>query len=149
MNLVTLRTYTSQSELAIVRSLLDSEGIETFVLNENLIQVQPFLSNAVGGIRLQVLEEDYDRANEVLTEVSLVHPPVEDAVATREEHAGQVHKNPKDVVCPFCHSDEVLREKFSLPVFAISVLLLGIPIPFMSRKYHCFDCGRDFKRNQV
>lgn len=146
MSLVTLRTYTSQSELAVVRSLLDSEGIETIVLNENLIQVQPFLSNAIGGIKLQVFEEDYEKADKILTEASLASPHNNTVDEEKSDDTGDPEdKNSKQLRCPFCNSDEVVREKFSLPVFAISILLLGAPIPFISRRYHCFDCGRDFK----
>ena len=149
MSLVTLRTYTSPSELAVVRSLLDSEGIETVVLNENIIQVQPFLSNAVGGIKLLVLDEDYERAVEILTEAELITAVGESAAYRHAELENLPSENARrdssKLTCPFCHSEEIVKEKFSMPVFAISVLLLGFPIPFLRRKYHCFDCGRDFK----
>ena len=52
-----------------------------------------------------------------------------------------------DIKCPNCGSDEVIKSKLSMQAFAISVLLLGFPLPFIRKTYHCFDCGHDFKKN--
>ncbi len=49
------------------------------------------------------------------------------------------------ICCPQCGSYEIFRNKISPKVFAISVLLLGFPLPFIGRSYHCFDCNSDFK----
>lgn len=67
-NLVTVITFTYQSELMVIRSRLESEGIQCFVENELTAQVQPFYSNAIGGIKLQVKEEDVANAIEILKE---------------------------------------------------------------------------------
>lgn len=47
--------------------------------------------------------------------------------------------------CPQCGSEEIFKQKISHKVFAISFLLLGFPLPFISRTYHCFECNIDFK----
>lgn len=48
----------------IVQGLLENEGIECEIVNENL----PFLGMGVAGfdVRIVVREEDYDRAKEIL-----------------------------------------------------------------------------------
>ncbi len=46
------------SELAVVKSKLESEGIECKVLDEHTVQVYNFLSQAIGGVRLQVAESN-------------------------------------------------------------------------------------------
>ncbi|MBP5316794.1 MAG: DUF2007 domain-containing protein [Bacteroidales bacterium] len=48
----------------IVQGLLENEGIECEIINENL----PFLGMGVAGfdVRIVVREEDYDRAKEIL-----------------------------------------------------------------------------------
>jgi len=48
------------------------------------------------------------------------------------------------VQCPNCGSTEVRQEKISPMMFAVSVILLGFPLPFFRRRYHCFDCDHDF-----
>jgi type III secretory pathway lipoprotein EscJ len=69
---VTIRTFTFAYEIAIVRSRLESEGITCFVKDELTAQVNPFYSNAIGGIQLQVLESDLPRAIEILKEAGYI-----------------------------------------------------------------------------
>ena len=52
----------------------------------------------------------------------------------------------KDLIfCTHCKSENVAKPRYSIKAFAISVLLLGFPLPFLSKKAHCFDCGHEFK----
>jgi len=53
------------------------------------------------------------------------------------------------VRCPKCNSDEVSKPRWSASAIAISILLLGIPLPFLGKVYHCFDCGHDFKKKDI
>ena len=69
---VTVFTYTYVYEGAILRSRLESEGITCFVKDELMAQVNPFYSNAIGGIELQVLESDLPRAVEILKEAGYI-----------------------------------------------------------------------------
>ncbi len=46
--------------------MLEDVGIPVFVKDEFTILMNPLFSNAVGGIKLQVLEEDLEKASEVL-----------------------------------------------------------------------------------
>jgi DNA-directed RNA polymerase subunit RPC12/RpoP len=52
------------------------------------------------------------------------------------------------VKCPSCGSIEISRPQLSGQALAISLLLLGFPLPFFKRTYHCFNCGLDFKRQK-
>jgi len=51
-----------------------------------------------------------------------------------------------EIKCPSCGSVEISKPRLSGRAFAISLLLIGIPLPFFSKTYHCFDCGLDFKK---
>jgi len=64
----TLITYNYSHEAGVLRSLLESEGINTFLTNETLVQVNPMLSNAVGGVELQVAADDLEKALQVMKE---------------------------------------------------------------------------------
>ena len=57
-------------------------------------------------------------------------------------------KSKLEIKCPSCDSDDVSKPRLSGLAFVISVLLLGFPIPFYSKKSHCFNCGLDFKNNK-
>ncbi|MDR3061811.1 MAG: DUF2007 domain-containing protein, partial [Dysgonamonadaceae bacterium] len=57
-NLVTVITYYEPTEILIPKSLLESEGIECFVMGELMSRLYPI--GAVGGIKLQVREKDVE-----------------------------------------------------------------------------------------
>jgi type III secretory pathway lipoprotein EscJ len=67
-NFVTVKTFSYPHEVAVIRARLESEGIECFVKDELTIQVQPFYSNAIGGVKLQVKESDLAQTIEILKE---------------------------------------------------------------------------------
>lgn len=67
-NFITIKTFTYPVELAVLQGRLESEGIECRVLDELTVQVNPFYSHAIGGIKLQVKENDIQKAIEILKE---------------------------------------------------------------------------------
>jgi hypothetical protein len=64
--LVTLRRYRDLTEADLARSLLAAAGIQAWTRDENLVRLDWFYSNLVGGIRLQVDAADAQAAEEVL-----------------------------------------------------------------------------------
>lgn len=68
----TIATFTYPSELAVVKSKLESEGVVCFVKDELTVQVYNFYSNAIGGIRLAVRQSDYQKARQILIEIGFL-----------------------------------------------------------------------------
>jgi hypothetical protein len=66
--LVTVLTVSYPHELVVARGRLEAESIPYFVQDELTLQIDPFYSNAMGGLRLQVRQEDVERATEILQE---------------------------------------------------------------------------------
>ena len=62
----TLTTVTYLHEADMICSKLQADGIEAFMPDESVIAVNPLYANAVGGIRIQVNESDFERAEEIL-----------------------------------------------------------------------------------
>lgn len=48
---------------------LKAEFINCHLLNENSVTIGPFLSNAIGGIKLMVAEQQFDRALELIKQM--------------------------------------------------------------------------------
>ena len=147
--LVTVISFFYPHETGIPRSLLESEGIECFVHDENIISVHPFYSNAIGGVRLQVRESDAQRAIEILREGGFIN---EAGKKTDLDEETTKAKPFNGSTCPYCGSNEVVRRKKIAGKSSIlaSIFLLSfcsIPFLFYRRKYHCMDCGKDFKKN--
>ncbi|TPN84390.1 putative signal transducing protein [Aquimarina algicola] len=71
-NFKTLMTFDLPTDVAVVKSKLESEGIECKVLDEHTVQVHNFISQAIGGIRLQVEESNLKKARIILEENGLI-----------------------------------------------------------------------------
>lgn len=67
-NWITVATFTYPTELAVVKSFLEAEEIEFNVKDELAVQADNFLSNAVGGVKLQVKPLDVERAKIIVSE---------------------------------------------------------------------------------
>ena len=68
-NFVTVARYTYPSEYAVLELLLQREQIQYVFLNETVINVLPFHSNAFGGIRLQVHINDVQKVKDLINEL--------------------------------------------------------------------------------
>ncbi len=62
----TIAIFQYPAEYAVLKLLLDQEDIRYVFMNETMISVFPFYSNAIGGIRLQVHQDDFQLAKEIL-----------------------------------------------------------------------------------
>jgi len=58
----TVRTFLNLADLDRARMLLEAEGIEVFTSDEHTIQMDWFYAVPLGGLKLQVREEDWERA---------------------------------------------------------------------------------------
>jgi hypothetical protein len=63
---VTIAAYSSLFEAEFFKTILDLEGIESFVIDTNVMAVYPFLAPSSGGVKLQVKKSDAERALETL-----------------------------------------------------------------------------------
>jgi len=60
--MTTLATFTVPEEAHLFRTYLESRGIEGYVIDENVVQLFWHYSNAIGGVRLTVHEDDLPEA---------------------------------------------------------------------------------------
>jgi hypothetical protein len=72
--LITLETYNNALQATLARNYLESAGVRCVLADEAAVTSGiSGLTNAIGGIKLQVAEEDFDRACELLDEVDNRH----------------------------------------------------------------------------
>ena len=72
-SLETVATFSFAPEMGLVRSKLESEGIECFVKDE--LVSQTYIHNAVGGMKLQVKADDAERARKIIDEMEVFPQP--------------------------------------------------------------------------
>ena len=99
--IVTLWAYRDLPEALIAQGKLQAEGVESFLADENIVRMDWFWSNLIGGVKLQVAAQDAEAALAILGEEIL-------AGFTAEE-VGEDYQQP---ACPRCGSLDV----GSLPV---------------------------------
>lgn len=129
---VTLSRYQYSSEAQIIKGKLQSEGIRVFLVDQVLIDTDPLVSQAIGGIKLDVRQEDAARASAILEEIE----------SYSIDDAGN------NLICPNCKSDKVkvythIRDMRSFLAFLFSFLTFTLPI-HTSYDYHCENCKENF-----
>jgi hypothetical protein len=90
--LVTIATFSFPHEAHIAKAHLDSVGIPSFVADEYTVNMYWLLSNAMGGVRLQVPAEFVAQAQEVLNGPTEIVPISE----------SEMPPEPEPAVCPYC-----------------------------------------------
>ena len=113
-NFITVKTFTYPHELAILRSRLESEGIECFVKDELTIETYPFYSNALGGLKLQVKQSDLKKTIQILKETGYLN---EEIISGPSEMNNKIDSVTSKV--PFLNK---LRFEFRL-IFIIMVII--------------------------
>lgn len=72
LNKVILKTVfvsTYPIDCYIVKGRLETDGISCFVFDENMVNVNPFNSVAVGGVKLKVRSDQFEKAKLILTKL--------------------------------------------------------------------------------
>ena len=92
---VTLRQFRDLPEALLAKGSLESAGIQAYLVDDNMIRMDWFISNLLGGIKLKVRAEDADAASEILNQ------PIPEMLDV--EGVGEFEQ-PK---CPRCQSLDV------------------------------------------
>lgn len=69
MEFVTVSTYTYSHEARLAQTLLDDAGLEPRLFDEHHVDAYPFISNAIGGVKLKVPVEHEADARALLAEI--------------------------------------------------------------------------------
>ena len=128
MKLLKTYLYSYQANLDIAK--LKDEGINSYIKDENIVSIDPILAQAVGGIKLMVYEEDYDKAIEVINKNDFDNLknefPEEDMDDQRR--------------CKKCGSTNILqRNSWLIGVFFF--LISFAPVAKKKSRFECLDCS--------
>lgn len=65
---IVLRRYRDMPEAFVAKSLLEDAGIESFLQDDNVVRMDWFWSDAIGGIKLVVRQKDAEESEKLLSE---------------------------------------------------------------------------------
>lgn len=130
---------TLPTEAHMIQGYLASEGVESILKDEFTTQVNNFYSNALGGVKVMVKEEDYETALQILEKGGYLYPEkpqkVEEVYRTAATPTNQ---------CPFCHSEHIGKKKISDVLMAVVSIVFGQIFPIFGRVNKCYDCGKEW-----
>ncbi len=127
--LVTVDQFRDLPEALLAKATLESAGIDCFLSNANMVRLDWWYSNVVGGIRLNVREEDAEAATQLLT------APIPE---TFEVAGVGEYRQPQ---CPNCQSVDVSFHGLNRPI-SYATMAIGVPIPVSSKDWECHSCGQ-------
>jgi hypothetical protein len=128
---VTLRQFRDLPDALLAKGSLESAGIQAYLVDDNMIRMDWFTSNLLGGIKLKVRAEDAEAAAEILNQ------PIPEMLEV--EGIGNFEQ-PK---CPRCGSLDVSFEELNKPVTFISAYA-GIPVAVHKQGWTCHACGNEW-----
>lgn len=131
-NLVTIRQFRDLPEALLAKGSLESAGIECFLADENLVRLDWFISNFIGGIKLRVRPHDAESAQKLLDE------PILEGLYV---HGVGLYEQPR---CPKCQSLDVTFRELDKPVAYVSAFL-RVPIPLQRQGWHCHSCDAEWE----
>jgi hypothetical protein len=136
MELITLQIYDTAIAARIIKNRLESEDIRCYILDENIVTLDPLLNYAVGGIRLQVNKEDLERAKSILAEI-------DDTPLTDDQD--------EVIECPNCQSTQLYTDFKSIKdpkgFLAMIAAFIFTVFPVYSKSvYKCKECNTEFDK---
>ncbi|WP_432822346.1 DUF2007 domain-containing protein [Trichloromonas sp.] len=124
--LVTLRSYTMPWQADLAGARLAAEGIPFFLKDANTVSINWLYSNALGGVKLQVLAADAERARTLLAEVA-----ADPSLPEEGDLPG----------CPRCRSRQLQKVVRGRIWALVAWLFLGLPLLWPWRRLKCLSCG--------
>ena len=128
MQYVPVQVYTNYIDAHIARGQLEEEGINCWLKDEHLVSTTPIWTQAVGGIKLMVAEQQVERTREILQLLD----------AQRRQN----------MLCPKCGSTDVeyvtSPRKASTWFGALFGWLFGNYSLAANKVCHCFACEHEF-----
>lgn len=129
--MVTIRTFRDLPEALLAKGSLDSAGMKCALVDDNIVRMDWFWSNAMGGVKVLVNREDVAAAEEILAQPIPEHFDV--------SGVGE-YEQPR---CPKCGSLDInFRE---LQSSAYLSMALSVPIPFHRRAWRCHSCDVEWE----
>ena len=130
--LVTIRQFRDLPEALLAKGSLESSGIECFLADENLVRLDWFISNFIGGIKLNVRAADAENARNILDEPILEGLYVQGI---------GLYEQPR---CPKCQSLDVNFQELDRPIAYMSAFL-RVPVPVQRPAWRCHACDAEWK----
>jgi hypothetical protein len=134
-DMVTIRQFRDLPEALFAKGSLESSGIECAMVDDNMVRLDWFISNLLGGVKLQVRAEEVAIAEEILSQ------PIPENFDVPGIGA---YEQPR---CPKCGSLDVAFQEVTPAAYVTAYL--NVPIPFHRRAWRCHACQVEWEDDGV
>jgi hypothetical protein len=133
--LVTIQQFRDLPEALLAKGSLESAGIECFLADDNLVRLDWFISNFIGGIKLNVRTADAANARKILDEPILEGLYVQGI---------GLYEQPR---CPNCQSLDINFQELDRPIAYMSAFL-RMPMPVQRPAWRCHACDAEWEDDE-
>ena len=119
----TIDVFENSTEAHVAKSKLDSENIKTMLMDESTIDSDPLISQAIGGVKLRVHNEDLEKALDIYNQFRTYK---------KDELGNDIH-------CPKCTSSKIL----AAPAKRKNIFYMLFPF-FEKTRDICIECKTVF-----
>ena len=120
--MITIGSFSKAEDAHLMRMRLEAGGVQAFIQDENMAQMAWTYSNAIGGVRVQIAEEDVEDAKEIL----------------REKYISDAEPNMAE--CPKCGSRDSAPDELPRRIAYLTLLIFGFPFLFSKSRWKCNTC---------
>ena len=122
-NYTILATFPYSTEAQVTKSKLEAEGFRVMLLDEKTVDSDPLISQAIGGVKLLVHNDNIDEALKIYNQI----------------RSYEKDRNGKNMVCINCESTKILIAE------PTRKNLFYMLFPFFEKtKYRCNVCNTKF-----
>jgi len=122
-NYTILATFPYSTEAQITKTKLEAEGIRVMLLDEKTVDSDPLISQAIGGVKLLVHNDNVAEATKIYNQIRLY----------------EKDENGNDMVCVNCESTKILIAEPSRK----NIFYMLFPF-FEKTKHRCNVCNTTF-----
>jgi hypothetical protein len=126
-NLLILERFRDLPEAMLAKGKLASEGVESYLGDDNTVRMDWLWSNLLGGVKLLVSADDVEAAKRILAE------PIPEEI---DFEGAAEYRQPR---CPKCQSLDINFEELYKPI-AYGSLFVNLPIPLQRTGWICQTC---------
>jgi hypothetical protein len=135
-SLFLLRKFRDLPEALLAKGGLDSAGVESVLVDDNIVRMDWLWSNLLGGVKLLVDAENAEAANEILSQPIPENFDFEGSKDYQQPH------------CPQCRSLDASFEELYKPI-AFGSLFLGLPLPVHRKGWICHSCRHTWEEGDA
>lgn len=145
---IVVSVHTIAIDAFIIKGRLEAEGIPAFIQDSHYITADWTLSNAVGGVKINVPDECKATALAILQATENDDYQISKLEADLTPEQAEIYLPEEPLHCPTCNADKISRLEWPRRLALVFLFLLSTPIVFTQQYYVCDSCGKVFAPNR-